>query len=819
MSDVHFSFHRKMIASLMAASMILPMVSGCKKKSQDTKSRYTSGRVIQASDPYFDAEVNPIRIPLDETKKLQALWINNCKYTGDFAIADYLTVYDVPLELRKAVTRTEDGGEQYAYDYNDYQKKSISLFNKSGEYIRDLDKTLEPYCMAQDREGNVHVLVCAGGTGSFGTYMENAEYEYLVLVIDPSGNTIRSTKLEWEEEYRDIGSDLSILDDGMYVYSGGTKMYLFDRNGKMIHEISDGDRDLRGEIVEQDGKKYVMSVKDDPGAANPIQFKELDLQTGKLGQPINADILSGYTNIRPVREGIFVNTLSGFFEYDIRKGTLEEVFNWNDTDVDRTLLNSSYHSDMECIPKNGNEFFVLGYSSKEIYGHEFPYLIHLTRAATNPHAGKKTIVIGGENIFQYQELLSFAGRYSADIGSQSRIVFVDYTEGLRPEDSVISLEQSVYLDSLNGNGADILINMFDSIAFRNEEVMEDLNRYMDGSNGIKREEYFDSVFRACETDGKLYHVPLRYELHGMVTNQDLIPSSGGWTLEEFEKTAQELPDGTGFIEGTLYDDLLKYLLTSALPQFADYPGKKADFDNDDMKRILTMTRDYGVSKIPVEEEIVEADMDFGREGVVSYYMIPVQENFREGKLAARFYDIRAVEDYTIMKDMGPENISFLGYPAREKTGMAVHPTLTMGITSSSTSKDQAWDFIKAFMGRTPSEAVPTPAMSVRRETFETESRAILERSAENYEERFWDSPSVQKYVKIHDMESWSHLVTEDDINEVRNLIGSVTASTCGDPALLDIIMEEAAAYFAGDRSIDEVLKTIQKRAANVVYEK
>ena len=121
------------------------------------------------------------------------------------------------------------------------------------------------------------------------------------------------------------------------------------------------------------------------------------------------------------------------------------------------------------------------------------------------------------------------------------------------------------------------------------------------------------------------------------------------------------------------------------------------------------------------------------------------------------------------------------------------------------------------MGRL--EAVPTPAMSVRRETFETESRAILERSAENYEERFWDSPSVQKYVKIHDMESWSHLVTEDDINEVRNLIGSVTASTCGDPALLDIIMEEAAAYFAGDRSIDEVLKTIQKRAANVVYEK
>lgn len=51
------------------------------------------------------------------------------------------------------------------------------------------------------------------------------------------------------------------------------------------------------------------------------------------------------------------------------------------------------------------------------------------------------------------------------------------------------------------------------------------------------------------------------------------------------------------------------------------------------------------------------------------------------------------------------------------------------------------------------------------------------------------------------------------------MVESIHVTACIDGAISDIINEEAAAYFAGSRTEDEVLKTIDNRARQVIAER
>lgn len=808
---------KKTISGMLATTVLLSLplsFAGCKKKSAD-KDRYRAGRTIKESDPYFNSETNKLQIPLDEGRDLEYLMFRKCFFNGEVAIAEYVGSYKIPNELIRQVEYTEDGGEILAYDPADYSFVETALFNAEGKLIKYLDGKVPIEAMTQGTDGKIYLLeradmsfVPGGIEGPSG----DTKPEYRIEELDSSGNSIRIIPVDGGSEVT-FYADIHVLDDGSFLLNDEENIYVFDRDGKITSKISDGERRLDGDLVLQDGKYYVMSRKSEFGTEGLIQFKEVDLTTGHLGSGINADALSAYEHVKPMRDGVFINTSSGCLRYDIVKGTIEEVFNWNDADVDRSLLISGMFKEPEIIPKDENEFSVIGYGSREMYGYAIPHLIQLTRAEKNPHAGKKILVIGGENVFEYPDLLAFASRYSGNTDSRSRIVFVDYTEGLRPGEGLISLEQSIYLDSLTGNGPDILVNMSDSIAFRNNSIMEDMNQYLDGEKGIDRSEYFDNIFRACETEGKLYHIPLKFELSGLGVNADQIPCSVGWTYDEFEEAFRNTPDQVSFLEATPCMDLLMLFLKSSLSQFVDYPNKKVDFVNEDMRRILSMAKAYGIEQIPNDEGYGYFEKDYGlHKSCIS------DENFdltsvkvRNGKLLARHRTIRTVYDYSTFKGLSPANITFLGYPAKESTGMIVHPTLSMGILSSSTNKEQAWDFISAFMKEEPTNVTPFEAISIKRDTFEKESQTIMKSRNDYFEASYWDDPRQAEYV--------DYRVSEEDIDEVRKLIENVTISSSGDPELFAIIQEEAAGYFAGDRSIEDVLNVIQNRATTIVNEK
>ena len=68
------------------------------------------------------------------------------------------------------------------------------------------------------------------------------------------------------------------------------------------------------------------------------------------------------------------------------------------------------------------------------------------------------------------------------------------------------------------------------------------------------------------------------------------------------------------------------------------------------------------------------------------------------------------------------------------------------------------------------------------------------------------------------MESFYVEVHEEDIDMLRELVENADTMAVRDEAILAIISEDAAGYFAGDRSADDVLSIIQNRTKTVVTE-
>ena len=61
-------------------------------------------------------------------------------------------------------------------------------------------------------------------------------------------------------------------------------------------------------------------------------------------------------------------------------------------------------------------------------------------------------------------------------------------------------------------------------------------------------------------------------------------------------------------------------------------------------------------------------------------------------------------------------------------------------------------------------------------------------------------------------------VKQEDIDTLTSLVEKADTIISDDEAVFNIIAEEAAGYFAGDRTIDDVLKNIQNRTKIIVQE-
>ena len=87
-----------------------------------------------------------------------------------------------------------------------------------------------------------------------------------------------------------------------------------------------------------------------------------------------------------------------------------------------------------------------------------------------------------------------------------------------------------------------------------------------------------------------------------------------------------------------------------------------------------------------------------------------------------------------------------------------------------------------------------------------------------YNQNEWELKEKDPSLKT-DLILYSIHLNEEHVDALKKVIENIHDSCATDPSALMIIQEEAPGYFTDQRSLDEVINIIQKRAAAVVQER
>jgi len=772
-------------AAVVLTGAVLLSLTACNKKQNPSKKalKYSSGQVISEEDVFYETTKKDFVIPLDKDKKLDYQVFADTSIAGDYALVKYGVYYVIPDGVDK------DDIEATA----PYRHSATAVYDLDGNYILELsfEDDFQIATATSDKDDLLFLL---------GSYYDKdtGEDVFEIRVMSKTGELVRKIPLRSLNSLFMIYPELRILADGKIVVNqGGVSLSVFDDQGALLYEIKEMGRAVIGFPFESDGKYYILSAVYNMQYSD-IQIKEVDIGTGTLGKAIKVEDIPADCRLTTGDSGIFMNTSNGFSTFDLKEKKTKELFDWNDTDMDLCDVRTA-----QCYPKNEKEFYALYRSSNN----GACYVAHLTRAGKNPNTGKTILLIGGINISSQKEFLHFVSEYNRDPGKKMRAVVVDYMSRFSESDSGLSLAQQIYMETLSGEGPDILVNYASASEFGNDQVMVDLNPYIDGNDGISRDSFFSNVFRVNEKEGKLFHMPLKFTISGFISNTSYVDLENGWDFDDFEKAAASVPKDVSFIESMKYRSLLSIFLQSTMSDFVDEKAKTVDFQNEKMKTILRIVKEYGAKELPSDEgqQFEQIGTGFTWGGDLS------AEKFEEGLLALKTTDITSLREYTSQKALQKGNVSFLGNPSFSKSGMTINVTLSLGITAKSKHPDLAWDLIRSYYSCNYGNEYFSYGFSVNRETWKAAAEKVMADYNAILDEEGEDDSMVPGTI--------SPRIKDEDITDLENLILSASAGVCYDSAIFEIVCEEAEAYFAGDMTEDTVLNTIQKRALTVMKER
>ena len=133
--------------------------------------------------------------------------------------------------------------------------------------------------------------------------------------------------------------------------------------------------------------------------------------------------------------------------------------------------------------------------------------------------------------------------------------------------------------------------------------------------------------------------------------------------------------------------------------------------------------------------------------------------------------------------------------------------------------DAAWNFISSFLAEDVQQQLSfnSDMLPINKNAFKTNCKTSIEVNQAELK-RLREEAKDLPPEKVGDLSNAVEL-TQEKADALEGLISSVEHAQSSDTDVMDIILEEAAGFFAGQRSIDDVCKNIQNRASLVVQER
>ncbi|MCR4598470.1 MAG: extracellular solute-binding protein [Acetatifactor sp.] len=459
----------------------------------------------------------------------------------------------------------------------------------------------------------------------------------------------------------------------------------------------------------------------------------------------------------------------------------DRLLTWNVLDGEVTCLYqltglSAYSC--EEIARNANGELLMYYVDKEDQG----FMYRLNDA---DHPDIRELVL----------LQSFQDEYTSKCAADYARTHPGVQITVKQLESQSGLEwQKLIVDIKDGQGPDLILANRERIGvFEEAGILMPITKLVPE---IEKEKIFTGALKFGMFGNELYALPSEASLGIWMIRRDLIPK-GPWELESI-MTAYEEWKSTNpkarrveclYFNVTstqlLYDMCLQNLENC---EFVDFQNNKCNFENESFYHLLRFCLENG--------ENYDTDTYLTRSDVLT--------EMREGE-AFLYYLGGGLVDYSDIRNALGDLYCTIGYPSQNKPVGMIHCYRGVAVSEMSENKDIAIDFLLSLISE-DSQAKYT--------TYWINRNVLID----NVKDRNGDKDSP--YFQLSRKSNIPLKGREDGTSYLDEYLKLMDE---GEPlttqyAIRDMVIEEAIAFFAGDKSEFEAAEIIQNRVQNYLNE-
>ena len=335
--------------------------------------------------------------------------------------------------------------------------------------------------------------------------------------------------------------------------------------------------------------------------------------------------------------------------------------------------------------------------------------------------------------------------------------------------------------------------------------LEDLWPYIEEDPGLGRGEngllkgVLEAPLQAAKINGGLYAIFEKVQLHTLVGAKSVVGDHPGWTPEELLNIFAAMPDGSVILEDyhnwkdpSVKQRFFTSLLYGFSDLFIDWEEGKCFFDGDRFRSLLELT-----SCLPDQHDL---------ERVCANQFEAQSEHFnrlRDGVVMLEDAGFGHWGEWRTRYDWFFGGSSYVGYPVDDgSSGSYFEPVgIKLAMSSTCRNKEAAWLYMRQMyysLGKY-GQGIDVGKMLYRREL-----RAAM---------------TDLCYTRIGTEIVQFPPLTRKEHARIQELCDSTARSSLlVDQELVDLVMEAAGPYFAGDKTLDETVRLIQSRAELYVNE-
>jgi len=632
--------------------------------------------------------------------------------------------------------------------------------------------------MAVDRAGNIYTLFCEYGvttaSGAYKDVFTLVGYSAIgkELFRKPLGEKVS------EEEYYYVNTILC-TDENIVLWAMNN-IEVYSLTGEYIKDID----------VSSVNMGQMFLLRDDSLAAtcygeNNMEFVKIDVKTGtiseKIAMPYNGYNFAHYA-------GTYCDLLlvdsNGVYTYNLGDESHKKIMDFVDSDI---ASNSCY----SLLQITEESFFAWTYD--DINGDSVCGVFKKVDPATIKDKEILTLGVLWMDFDVRKRVVEFN-----KASDTYRIRVEEYSQYNTAEDYTLGLSR-LNTDIASGNAPDIMCvtGEMPAESYMSKGLFVDLKTFMEKESELKMEDYMPEVINAFSQDGKWYQLVPHYFLYTVFGKAADVGEEPGITFEELKTLrAKKGEDVQIFSERTKMSVLNDAIMMNS-DEYINWETGECFFNTPEFTGLLEFANEF------------PGEIDYATLYNDPQYWEKQETIFRDGKALLQPYTIANFQDFQYCEGgTFGEQITAVGFPVNQGIGNAYMCNFGFAISAKSKHQDVAWEFLRYYLTDEYQDSIEY-GWPIKLSSMDKRMKKAQERPY--YEDENGNKVEYDDTYYIGGMEIVLEPLTQADCDRILGFLKSADHVYSYDRNIISILEEECAAYFEGQKTVEEVADIIQSR--------